>query len=658
MATMLSSNSLQPPKTGSSRWSKALPDVPGPDDPSFYDDYYEEASPRLPPAKELPPPPPRSTSIANAKPLPPSLPPLHLLSVNTPPSGPPKMAIPRRPIGKLSANPPPPPQKPEQQLLSPPSPLSPTDSFSSILSAYSHSSGESLVRSPYEANSSIRQSEANTSPSHQAPLANTRTGTFISASTQQQQQPQPQPQQHQYDAPKLPVNNSRPPPLPSKDTKYHLPATPAPVRKPVPENKLPELNSESSQSQQPQQPQLWRRRSSKVERSHELPDLKLVSSHGSTAAAQSAVAPPQAQQPPSAGLTISTTPNWQPGSTNATVPAGQDIRQTPVSEQAPETPTMGGNSSKLNRLKDKLHLHRRGKSSGDTGKSPSTSRPGAHRPPTPEYQKEDVKTPIVDSFVSPLSPASSPEPTAQVSPELPSDIPQISPQQQTQEPLTSSGSITRKAVPAGKLQSPVKDKPISKSPNLKNESPPVGSQPSSITGSGSRGSSGSDTAVNQFQPPAEVSNKFPPRHSSVRSNAPPHQLGAEHDLRLVPSDSQGPLYRGRDGTLYPEMKVLQEPDPRAAYFPKQSEFPIPEGTIFKAPPLKKSHFACYHGHKIMNRRTNRHYPLTCQTCDKSDVEDRWTCSFCHLRICEHCLKKLNSSGNDLHRMVDNLQIVS
>ncbi|KAF5239158.1 hypothetical protein FAUST_5085 [Fusarium austroamericanum] len=654
MATMLNINSLQPPKTGSSRWSKALPDVPSQDDPSFYDDYYEEASPRLPPAKELPPPPPRSTSIgnANAKSLPPSLPPLHLLLVNFPPSGPPKMAIPRRPIGKLSANPPPPPQK-ESQLSSPSqAPPSPSDSLSSILSAYSHSSGESLVRSPYEANSSAFQGEANTSPSHQGPPANTKTGMSESASTLQHQFQQ---QHQQYDAPKLPAKDLRIPPFPSKGTKYHLPATPAPIRKPVPEKKSPELNSPSSQSQSQQQPQLWRRRSSKADRSIELPDLTLASSHGSTAATQPTVAqPPPAQQPPS----ISTAPTWQPGSTNAVAPVGQDVRQTPAAEQVLESPTMGSNSSKLNRLKDKLQFHRRGKSSSDTTKSPN-QRPGVHRPPTPEYQKEDIKTPIVDSIASPLSPASSPEPVAQVSPELPNDIPQISPQRQNQEPSRNTGSITRKAITAPKLSSPEQDKPFSESLNLKNESPLVGSLPSSLTDSkGSGGSSSSDTAVHQAQPPAEVPSKFPPRDSSARSNALPRQLSAEHNPRLVPSDSQGPLYRGRDGTLYPEMRVMQEYDPQVAYFPRQYETPIAEGTIFKAPPLKKSHFSCYHGHKTMNRRTNRHYPLTCQTCDKSDVEDRWTCTFCHLRICEPCVKRLHNSSNDLRRMVNSLQVTA
>ncbi|KAF4339249.1 hypothetical protein FBEOM_6841 [Fusarium beomiforme] len=459
MATMLNTNSLEPPKTGSSRWSKALPDVPGPDDPSFYDDYYEEPSPRLPPTKELPPPPPRSTSIANAKPLPPSLPPLHLLAADSPPSGPPKMAIPRRPIGKLPANPPPLPQKEPQQPTSSQIPPSPSESLSSILSAYSHSSGESLVRAPYEATNSARQSEAISSPSHPAPPANIKADTFNSPSAQQLQHHRQQRLQQDV-VQKLPVNDTRPPPLPSKDTKYHLPATPAPVRKPVPENNLSELNSVSSPSSQ-QQPQLWRRRSSRLERSLELPDLKLVSSHGSTAATQPVVALPQDQQQlPSNGPKISAIPNWQTGSAIPTAPAGQEFQTLPAPEQVSGIPAMGANSSKLNRLKDKFHLHRRGKSSGDTSKSSPTPRPGANRPPTPEYQKEDIKTPVVDSFVSPLSPASSPEPAVRVSPGLPTDASIVSPQSQAQEHLISNGSITRKAVPHPPLSSPVEDKPI------------------------------------------------------------------------------------------------------------------------------------------------------------------------------------------------------
>ncbi|KAJ3505732.1 hypothetical protein NM208_g16160 [Fusarium decemcellulare] len=322
---------------------------------------------------------------------------------------------------------------------------------------------------------------------------------------------------------------------------------------------------------------------------------------------------------------------------------------------------MGSNSSKLNRLKDKLHLHRRGKSSSDTSKA-STPRPGVQRPPTPEYQKEDIKTPIVDSFVSPLSPASSPEPVAEVSPELPKDIPQLPPQR-ARAPSAGAASIeskpiVRKAVPTPKLTSPIETKTLPE-PSASSESPVTGSLPPLVTDlPGNRGSSGSDSASNRVQPPADVPSRFPPRHSSVRSNAPPRQLAVDQDPRLVQSESQGLLYKGRDGTLYPEMKVLREPDPQAAYFPKQVDDPIAEGTIIRAPPLKESHFDCYHGHRTMNRRTNRYHPLTCQTCEKADVEDRWTCTFCHLRICESCLKKLNTNGRDLRQLTEDVRQMS
>ncbi|KAM5351492.1 hypothetical protein ACJ41O_004215 [Fusarium nematophilum] len=663
MATMLKVNSLQPPKTGTSRWSKALPDVPGPDDPDFYDDY-DDASPRLPPAKEFPLPPPRSTSMANAKPLPRSLPPLQLLAPDAPPSGPPKMAIPRRPVGKHPVFPPPQ-QQQQQQVASPPSPPSPSESLSSILSAYSRSSGESLVRSSDGANTSTRESAANPSPSREAPLVSTKASTFMSPSTnlknttqiQAQLSQEQQQQQQQHVAPKPFIDNPRPPPLPSKDTKYHLPATPAPNRAAASKNKVSDVNSSPSQTQH-HQPQLWRRRSNKAERSLELPDLKLVSSHGSTAATTAAPPRPVQQQqqlppPPPGALKVSTLSYPSPRGTNASAP----------SDQSADIQAMGSNSSKLNRLKDRLHFHRRGKSSSDTSKT-STPRPGTQRPPTPEYQKEDIKTPIVDAFVSPLSPASSPEPAAEVSPELPRETPSESFQQRTRAPSSAgaagieANNIVRKALPPPKLPSPAEPRLLSE-PSTKSESPVSGSLPPLVTDlPGNRGSAGSDSGSGRTQHAPEGPSRFPPRHSSVRSNAPPRQLATDQDPRLVQSESQGLLYKGRDGTLYPEMKVLREPDPRAAYFPRQGDLPTLDGTIIMAPPLKQSHFNCYQEHKTMNRRPNRHYPLTCQTCERSDAEDRWTCSFCHLRICESCQKQLNNNEKDLRRLIDELRQIS
>lgn len=194
------------------------------------------------------------------------------------------------------------------------------------------------------------------------------------------------------------------------------------------------------------------------------------------------------------------------------------------------------------------------------------------------------------------------------------------------------------------------------------EPPLTGSLPPLATDAGSRSSSGTDSPASRAHHSAEVPTKFPPRGSSVRSNAPrpyEHQYlrhtPEDMDPRLVPSDSQGYLYRGRDGTLYPEMRVTRNPDPEASYFPKQTERPVPVDTIFRAVPLKDSHYNCYQGHRTMNRRTNRNYPLTCQTCERPDTEDRWVCTFCHLRICETCFTTLNGRQRNLTQLVQDVK---
>lgn len=702
MPAMLSAGSLQPPKTGSSRWSKALPEVPGVDFDDIYDEYYDEISPVPPQNKNLPrlpivPPPPRSTSMANTKLLPASLPPLHLLNTSVGPlSGPPKMAIPRRPVGQPS-------RLPQQQEQLPAQPASPAQSISSILSAYSRSSGESLIRTS-DATTDTRQSDVNSSPSHQAPPASTEPAPLISPSTELNTTTRFPTTQHQHVAPKpIPTFESSrpPPPPPTKDVKYGLPASPAAGRNPAP----------AVDSSSPPRPQIWRRRSVKTDRSLELPDLKLIISHGSTAATHPVAQPvdkPVVQpvtQPnlPQGAVKVPTFTYQQPQSNEPRVVPSQAAQYAPAPapatatapEQAAETEnqTMGSGSSKINRLKDKLHtLHRRGKSSSDTA-SESTLRPGAQRPPTPEYQKQDIKTPIVDAFISPLSPASSPEPRAEVSPELPKELHKELPRNPSQasarvvspiSPSTDSKILARKALPpltqhlseTKPLPEPKEAPEVTAPPQVNNEakplpnprlgvvteaeSPVTGSLPPLATEDVRLPTSAIESPASRTYRSADVPTKFPPRGSSVRSNAPKpleqsRQPAAELDPRFAPAEPQGFLYKGRDGTLYPEMKVTREADPQATYFPRQAYDTVSDGEIFKAMPLKDSHFRCYQAHRTMNRRSNRNYPLTCQSCEKPDAEDRWTCTFCHLRVCESCFTTLNGQQRDLRYLVEDLR---
>lgn len=304
---------------------------------------------------------------------------------------------------------------------------------------------------------------------------------------------------------------------------------------------------------------------------------------------------------------------------------------------------MGNGTSKLNYYKDNLRRSRSpGKDARATKSGHASSRPGAQRPPTPEYHKEDLKAaPAIDTFVSPVSPASSSGSPKVVPADASSKaLPPHPPSDAVEQPL--SKPLPRTTLPPS-------------APNLHG----AASLQDLINKDSSAQSPADGSPSGRAREPAE-SAKFPPRSSSARPDAqrpverPRRAAPDGADPRIVHSEAQGPLYRGRDGTLYPEMRNTREPDPRAAYFPAQAERPLEPGTVIPAKPLKGSHFSCYQHHRTMNRRTNRHYPLTCQTCDKADAEDRWVCTFCHLRICESCLRALNGHQRVLRRLVDEL----
>lgn len=314
------------------------------------------------------------------------------------------------------------------------------------------------------------------------------------------------------------------------------------------------------------------------------------------------------------------------------------------------------------------------------------NRPSAFRPPTPEYQKQDIKTPVIDTFNSPISPASSPEPSKDdSSPDLskantePRTQAKTQAQAQTQtqtqvppvkekQPASEEHRPVRPAPPAPivtDLPAPVAVpalNPAKSLPDLKSRTAsPVPTEPfpplSAFPSSG-RNSPARDIMSPRGRPVDTAVRPGTSRASSARPESrrpldPYRNSGPEPD-RLVRSPDGELLYRGRDGTLYPEMKEVADFNPKAAYFPTQGTEPVPDGTIIQAVPLRATHYNCYQGHKSMLRRNNRHYPLACQTCLKADVEDRWVCTFCSLRICESCTGILETNKRDLDGLMQNL----
>ncbi|KAL6698764.1 hypothetical protein J3F84DRAFT_363919 [Trichoderma pleuroticola] len=558
------------------------------------------------------------------------------------------MSIPRKPIANLQL------PAPTTQFLAQPSP---TFSLSSLLLAYMEDGDESQQSSAGEGGENGQEVAASGSEKPDAAPARAPAATVTGGSGSLPARPNAGIGHSQR-----PAERTLPPP-PPKDDK------PTPPR---PDTDSPELTAPSSP-----RPEIWKRRPHMSQASRELPGLKLDYSHGSTADTQ---LPPDAAEPETASEAASDTAKAaaQRAPPFAGGLPGRNIRPLlPAKDQPPPaTQAMGGETSKLKQIKERFGSQRsESVSSTSSAKAGFPGVPAAKRPPTPEYQKEEVKVPVVEPFVSPVSPASSPEAPRGASPDFSKGLPPKPSNGNLAATASSQKPISRKALPTSPSQDFTAVKNSFRPPSDANSTgassqaaapstlpkddaapatitAPVASIPKDDASTGSRGSG--DTTVVQLQPQPQ------PQPAVIRADAPAPQTvklqrrepQATADPRLLQSETQGLLYRGRDGTLYAEMKTEGEPHPRAAYFPTQTYPGLPRDGIIKARPITDMHFNCFQQHRTMARRSNRNCPLTCQTCDRADVEDRWVCAFCHLRICDGCYRKLGSYQRDLRRLVD------
>ncbi|KAL1897183.1 hypothetical protein Cpir12675_002504 [Ceratocystis pirilliformis] len=99
---------------------------------------------------------------------------------------------------------------------------------------------------------------------------------------------------------------------------------------------------------------------------------------------------------------------------------------------------------------------------------------------------------------------------------------------------------------------------------------------------------------------------------------------------------------------------IQTSSEKALYFPKQATSVLKEGSVLSAPKLRRVHFDCLHRHERMIRVSNKHYPLTCQTCEKAETDEFARCPWCALRICVPCSSTLKNFRGDVYRLVDAL----
>ncbi|KAG6016480.1 hypothetical protein E4U54_001342 [Claviceps lovelessii] len=588
---------------------------------------------------------------------------------SAPPSAPSSTAssnmIPRRPVGG-PLHPP-----PLRTLIPPPEP-SPTDSICSLLSAYAREPDDSLSGSTY-----TTASTSNRIPDSR----NSRNQSSSSTAATDGIPPAPPPKGGDPDS-----LDSQLKPLPAAPESEQT-ASPNPEPKPKPK------------------PKLWKRPSQTANRNKELPDLRLnlpckPTAFISSSSVPSAVTSSRASSDTIAGSRVAAEESRKP-LTPPRPPAkglpGRDVRLAgkvkPPDNPSCSTQSMGSIASKVTKIK-----HKWASSSTKTSDKLShnnnnrtPTRPDTMRPPTPEYRKGDVNppsTPGDDNTKKPASPVSATGSSPAGGPKTTStrDLSRKPlPQPIFSSALPPSETETRSATPynLASMQSATKRKQLAaatdlclattspadagqrrSSPSHDEAASPAKRRPKFPPTPNERGrgpSKSPDSASNRFYASASASASVPgPDGLGIVADSPrrPAMASGGHDPRIVYSDTQEPMYRGRDGTLYSEMKVLENPDPRAFYFPRQTDMtdkPLAGAdTVIASKPLSQSHFNCFHGHKTMNRRSNRHYSLTCQTCDKADTEDRWVCTFCHLRICDSCLRALNGHQRVLQNLVDQL----
>ncbi|TEA13329.1 hypothetical protein C8034_v004557 [Colletotrichum sidae] len=617
-------------RKGRSRFSKALPNPPPtPPDPLPVSSLTSTSTSTR--SKQLPsiPHPSSRLPVMSDKPLPPPQP----LNQNLPPLPPldtkalPKVHIPRRPIAK--------PQAPPVQQHSP------SESIGSVMSAYSRSSGESLIMRSSDG------SQRDSAPMYPSEQDVSREGNFssptLSSGNNETANTTTVASQHF-------TSNKGLPPAPSS---RYVPTQPMSPQVTSPhEASVGSPNSFMSASSSPQRP-IWRRRSVRSERNIEVPNLNLASvSHGSTAASQ-----PGSAQPLQFVASPSSPQQKQqqfPPRTTSGLP-GRNIRPVPTHALNPadKDDDMGQSVSKL-----ASNLCGDGTTHSERTLSPT------RRLPTPDYENEDVKSPVVDAVVSPISPASSPEPatgdathhgskpaiprkavTARSSqkasshfqtgnaesddkggalPTIVRDFAPVSPEARTQYPLKDAmHREMRGQYPPFPLNDPNAPQPFVGTPVY-----PEG----------------------QIHPPISYMSqsrdaRFGQEHGEVHGTVPGFRPSSRD-----PGQAQEPVE-------YREVRSQDLPaaDPRLMGFPLHMAEPPSPAMVYNALPVKNSMLDCYQEHKRMLRTRNRNYSLTCQSCHKADTEDRFKCEWCYVRICAACMRVFVDNNRDLRKLLAHVE---
>ncbi|ROV98426.1 hypothetical protein VMCG_07109 [Cytospora schulzeri] len=88
--------------------------------------------------------------------------------------------------------------------------------------------------------------------------------------------------------------------------------------------------------------------------------------------------------------------------------------------------------------------------------------------------------------------------------------------------------------------------------------------------------------------------------------------------------------------------------------PEYSRVFLPGDTI-PAPPLRETQLDCFGGHAVLTPSRNESHPVGCMACLVQDRGARFTCSHCSARVCLACRDGLVGNGRDLRGWVRGLR---
>jgi hypothetical protein len=617
---------LLTPRSGRSRFSKALPAPP----PFLGNDTSMTASRQLPALPDMSTTmafPPRTDSAGArymAKPLNSPLPAL--------PSEPeaPRQA---KPIARKAV----PVSSPSSaHPTTTPAKLKRLSSISSLLSAYSHTTSDSVQRSSHDS-SITKASEPSFSPEQES--MDIKRKEFTDSLAAYSINPYEEPASYEN---AMEDNDPLPPPPPLKNLnrpttpRIGLPATPRSAR-PAESPKEADVTSSpiSLTNGSPQKREIWKRRaSSKSDRSLAVAGLKLAISHGSTAATAAPTAPTASTAAIEGPLLLptqnnSTADNSRPSPRPSPRPPnisnglpGRDIK--------PRTPRP---NDKDEMTRPALSLEplstRRPEVTPEIFKKPENERvaPSMKDPPTPEYSPTSSQQQIrLEPVQSPgaVSPVSSPEPYSQ-DPAKPV----------ARRPV---GARTQEQLPPRPDPANVRGMPSTTS--LRSPTSTVHPRPFA----------NHDTQPNKVNQQSNLRQGQPTSEQTPRSNGPSAVM--EH-TSPVNSPTEGsvpfPALNAGKAFTWPEPEPFSQEqqdlvNAAVSRFPREFPFITTEDGVWPAAPLTVTHYQCLANHRGWLRIRNTNYPVRCMTCHATDKQWRSVCKSCSIRVCSGCADQLRGKN--------------